>query len=180
MTALALTHKIGRGLAISALSGLAYNLYQMYHLDLIAPYGIQSILFLNAFVVFLALVYLEKSPFFLYAIGGIVALFSISLSIKCFFDQQQLPMYWNLILLASATVISLTLFERLRKKNGSLARLSMISCFITILFLGFILITKHKAEFIHTPFTVIAFSSIVLMAIAIVFYARKDQSTKVP
>ena len=180
MTALALTHKIGRGLAICALSGLAYNLYQIYHLDLIAPYGIQSILFLNAFVVLLALIYLEKSPFALYAIGGIVALFSTSLSIKCYFDQQQLPMYWNLILLATATVISLTLFERLRKKNGSLARLSMLFCVITMLSLGFILITKHKEEFIHTPFMMIAFTSILLMAIAIVFYARKDQSTKVP
>ncbi len=180
MTALALTHKIGRGLAICALSGLVYNLFQLYHLDLIAPYGIQSLLFLNAFVVFLALIYLEKSPFALYSIGGIIALFSTSLSIKCYFDQQQLPMYWNLILLATATVISLTLFERLRKKNGSLARLSMLFCVITLLSLGFILITKHKEKFIHTPFMMISFASIVLMAIAIVFYARKDQSTKVP
>jgi hypothetical protein len=180
MTALALTHKIGRGLAICALSGLAYNLYQIYHLDLIAPYGIQSILFLNAFVVFLALIYLEKSPFVLYTIGGILALFSIALSIKCYFDQQQLPAYWNLILLTSATVISLTLFERLRKKSGSLARLSVLFCILTMLFLGFILITKHKEEFIHTLFMMIAFASILLMAIAIVFYARKDQSTKVP
>lgn len=180
MTALALTHKIGRGLAICALSGLAYNLYQIYHLDLIAPYGIQSILFLNAFVVLLALIYLEKSPFALYAIGGIIALFSTSLSIKCYFDQQQLPLYWNLILFTSASVISLTLFERLRKKNGSLARLSMLFCVITLLLLGFILITKYKGVFIHTPFMMIAFTSILLMAIAIVFYARKDQSTKVP
>ena len=180
MTALALSHKIGRVFLVLSLAGLLYNVFQIYRLDAIAPYGIQSILFLNAFILFLSLIYLEKSHNVVHVIGGIVALIGVVLSAICYFDIHQLPSYWNYMLLATAVVIALTLFERLRKKTGSLAILSVGMCIITLLGLTFILIAKFKEESVHTLFNYAAIFSAILMAIAIIFYARKDQSTKVP
>ncbi len=180
MTPLSLTHKIGRVLLICAFAGLVYTLFRMYQLDVITPYGIQSILFFNAFVVFLSLVYLEKSPRVLHWIAGIVALFSISLSALCYFNHQLLPVYWNFIFLSTATVITLTMVERLRKKRGTFARLSLALCLLTLFALGFILLTKNKGEFIHPLFMLLAIGSTLLAAIAVVFYGRRDQSTKVP
>jgi hypothetical protein len=180
MNVLALSHKIGRGLLAVALVGLLYNIYQIYHLDAIAPFGFHGLLFLNASIVLFALIYLEDSHIVLHYIGGIVALASIVLSILCYSDVQQWVVYWNYILFATAIVISLTIFERLRKKRGSLAIFSMALCLITLLAFGFIILLKLHQEFILNAFWYIAMCSISLNVIAIVFYARKDQSTKVP
>ena len=146
MNVLALSHKIGRGLLILSLVGLLYNIYQMYHLDAIVPYGFQSLLFLNASIVLFALIYLEVSNIVLYSIGGIVALASIVLSSICYFDMHHSPLYWKYLVLATAIVISLTIFERLRKKKGSLAILSMALCFLTLFAFGLIvLLNLHQA-----------------------------------
>ena len=180
MTALALSHKIGRVFLFLSLAGLLYNVIQIYRLDEIAPYGIQSILFLNAFILFLSLIYLEQSNIFVHLSGGIVSLTGIVLSAICYFDIHQLPIFWNYMLLATAAVITLALFERLRKKTGSLARFAMAMSIITLLGLAFILLVKYKEESVLTLYNYIAIASTILVSIAIVFYARKDQSTKVP
>ena len=180
MTALELSHKIGRVFLFLSLAGLLYNLVQIYRLDEIAPYGIQCVLFLNAFILFLSLIYLEKSHLVVHLIGGILALTGIVLSTVCYFDIHQLPSYWNYMLMATSVVISLSLFEQLRKKIGSLARVAMVMCILTLLGLSFILVFQYQEESILTLFNYVAIFSTLLMAIAIVFYARKDQSTKVP
>jgi hypothetical protein len=180
MTALILSHKIGRAFLFASLAGLLYNLVQIYRLDAIAPYGIQSMLFLNAFILFLSLIYLEKSHRIIHLTGGIVSLSGIVLSALCYFDIRHVTTFWNYMLLMTATVITLTLFERLRKKTGSLALLAMVLCVITIIALSFILLTKHRGETILTLFNYLSVFSMIMMAIAIIFYARKDQSTKVP
>ena len=180
MTALALSHKIGRVFLLLSLAGLLYNVVQIYRLDAIAPYGIQCLLYLNVFILFLSLIYLERSPIVVHLIGGIGALTGVVLSAICYFDIHQIPFFWNYILLATAAVITLALFERLRKKTGSLARFAMVMCILTLLGLSFILMAKYKEESILTLFNYVAIISTLLMAIAIVFYARKDQSTKVP
>lgn len=180
MTALALSHKIGRVFLFLSLAGLLYNLVQIYRLDEIAPYGIQSVLFLNAFILFLSLIYLERSHVVVHLFGGILALTGIVLSAICYLDIHQLPSFWNYMLLVTAAVITLALFERLRKKTGSLARVAMVMCILTLLGLSFILVFQYQEESILTLFNYVAIFSTLLMAIAIVFYARKDQSTKVP
>jgi hypothetical protein len=180
MSVLALSHKIGRGLFFLSLMGLLYNMYQVYHLDAIAPYGFQSMLFLNASIVFFALIYLEDSSIVLYSIGGIVALASCVLSAICYSNIHKWTLYWNYLVFATAVVISLTIMERLRKKKGSLALFAMALCFITLLAFGCILLMKLHHEFILNAFWYMALVSITLNVIAIVFYARKDQSTKVP
>jgi hypothetical protein len=180
MNMLALSHKIGRGLLILSLIGLLYNIYQMYHLDAIVPYGFQSLLFLNASIVLFALIFLEDSHIVLHSIGGLVALLSIVLSSICYFDIQHLPLYWNYLVFATAIVISLTIFERLRKKKGVLAIVSMALCFITLFAFGIILLLKLQEQFILNMFWYLALMSISLSAVAIVFYAQKNQSTKVP
>ncbi len=180
MNALTVSHKIVRGLLILSIIGLLYNIYQMYHLDAIAPFGFQSLLFLNASIVLFSLIYLEDSRISLQSIGGIVALASIVLSAICYFDIHQINTYWNYLLFATAIVISLTIFERLRKKKGSLALFSMALCFITLLAFGIIVLLKLHQEFILNAFWYMSMISISLNAIAIVFYSRKNQSTKVP
>jgi hypothetical protein len=180
MNMLALSHKIGRGLLILSLIGLLYNIYQMYHLDAIVPYGYQSLLFLNASIVLFALIFLEDSHIVLHSIGGLVALSSIILSSICYFDIQHLPLYWNHLVFATAIVISLTIFERLRKKRGVLAIVSMALCFITLFAFGIILLLKLQEQFILKMFWYLALLSISLSAVAIVFYAQKNQSTKEP
>lgn len=180
MIVLALSHKIGRGLFFLSLIGLVYNIYQVYHLDAIVPFGFQSLLFLNASIVLFALIYLEDSHLVLHSIGGIVALASIVLSTICYFDIHHLPLYWNYLIFATAIVISLTIFERLRKKKGSLAIVSMALCFLTLLSFGLILLLKLQEGFILIAFWYLAILSISLSAVAIVFYAQKNQSTKVP
>lgn len=180
MNVLALSHKIGRGLLVLSLVGLLYSIYQIYRLDAIAPYGFQGLLFLNASIVLLALIYLEDSHIVLHSTGGVVALISIVLSSLCYADIHQWVAYWNYILFSTALVISLTIFERLRKKKGSLAFFSMALCMITLLAFGCIILMKLHQEFILNAFWYIAIPSIVLNVIAIVFYARQDQSTKVP
>ena len=180
MNVLALSHKIGRGLLILSLVGLLYNIFQMYQLDAIVPYGFQSLLFLNASIVLFALIYLEDSHIVLHSIGGVVALASIVLSSICYFDMHHSPLYWNYLVFATAIVISLTIFERLRKKKGSLAVVSMALCFITLIAFGLIIVLKLHQEFILNAFWYVAIASITLSAVAIVFYSRKNQSTKVP
>ena len=180
MNVLALSHKIGRGLLIVAIIGLLFNVYQMYRLDAIAPYGFQSLLFLNVSVLLFALFYLEDSHIVLHSIGGVVALIGIVLSTICYVDIHHLPMYWNYLVFATAIVISLTIFERLRKRKGSLAFFSMALCLITLIAFGLILVLKLHQEFILNAFWYIAILSISLNVIAIVFYTRKTHSTKVP
>jgi hypothetical protein len=89
-------------------------------------------------------------------------------------------LYWNYLIFATAIVISLTIFERLRKKKGSLAIVSMALCFMTLLAFGLILLLKLQEGFILIAFWYLAILSIALSAVAIVFYAQKNQSTKVP
>lgn len=180
MTALALSYKICRAFLFASLAGLLYNLVEIYRLDAIAPYGFQSVLFLNGFILFLSLIYLEKSHRAIHLTGGIASLIGVVLSALCFFDINKLPVLWNYIFLVTSIVITLTLFERLRKKTGSLALLALVMCVITMIAFSFILLTKHNGEAILTLFNYLSIISIVTIAIAIIFYARKDQSTKVP
>jgi hypothetical protein len=180
MTALALFHKIGRVFLFLSLAGLLYNVVQIYRLDAIAPYGFHSVCFMNVFILFLSMIYLERSHIVVLLIGGLFTITGIVLSAICYFDIHQLPTFWNYILLATSSVISLALFEQLKKKAGSLARFAMIMCILTLLGLSFILSVKYKEESILKLFNYVAIISSILMAIALVFYARKDQSTKVP
>jgi hypothetical protein len=56
----------------------------------------------------------------------------------------------------------------------------MAMSIITLLGLAFILLAKYKEESVLTLYNYVAIASTILVSIAIVFYARKDQSTKVP